>query len=201
MRRILLFPIVLGFLCTSVALAKSPDPYEVIDKQTQAEAVMRDVVATMGSRFGLRITTPVQIHLVEAKEMDKLFSGSPYHGAEIGLYTGISNGKHQLYVMKGWARDQCAGITAHELTHAWQTENVPADQDLVLREGFAKWVEYKYYDLIGAYTYSQQIRETADPVYGVGFFAVLDAEAAVGAPKVADLMKGAHSAKDLPKKK
>lgn len=191
----------LACLCAGAAIAKAPDPYEVIDKQAQAEGVMRDVVATMSSRFGLRLSMPVQLHLVEPKVMDELLGDSPYHGAEIGLYTGIANGKHQLYVMKGWARDYCAGITAHELTHAWQQENVPADQDLVLREGFAKWVEYKYYDLTGAYTYSQQVRETSDPVYGVGFFAVLDTEAVVGATKVADTMKNARSVKDLPKKK
>jgi hypothetical protein len=184
------------------ALAKpGGNPYEVIDKQAQADAVMKDVLATMGSSFGLRLKYPVQLYLVEPEVMDRLFKESPYKGAEVGLYTGIKNGKHQLYVMKGWGRDQCAGITCHELTHAWQAENAPLHQEQVLKEGYAMYVEYKYYDLIGAYSFSERIRQTADPVYGVGFFAVLDAESVVGPSKMADLMRQANGVKDLPKKK
>lgn len=205
MRRTSLLMCALGLaaLCGVAALAKAPDPYEIIDKQAQADGVMRDVLSLMGSRFGLRLSKPVQNHLVEPSVMDKLLEDddSPYGGAEIGLYTGMENGKHQLYVMKGWARDYCAGITAHELTHAWQEENAPPDQDDVLSEGFAMWIEYRYYDAIGAYTYSQQMRETADPVYGVGLYAILDAEAVVGQNRVADLMRTARTVKDLPKKK
>lgn len=189
----------ISFLLTGLALAKSPDPYQVIDKQPLAEEILREVQATMAQKFSLRLTKPVEIHLVEAKEMDGLVGNSPYKGAEIGLYTGVRNGKHQVYVMKGWARDYCAGITAHELTHAWQEENTPRTQEQALVEGFAKWVEYKYYDAIGAYTFADRMRSTADPVYGVGFFALMDTERAVGQAKVADTVRKAVSLSDLPK--
>ena len=199
MRRSLLI-IVIGTLLTGLVAAKAPDPYQVIDKQAQAEEVLRTVQSTMAAQFNLRLTKPVQIHLVEATEMDGLLGDSPYQGAEIGLYTGVKSGKHQVYVMRGWARDYCAGITAHELTHAWQEENAPRGQDQVLVEGFAKWVEYKYYDAIGAYSFADRMRSTADPVYGVGFFAMQDLEQVVGQSKVADTMRKAVSVKDLPKK-
>lgn len=162
---------------------------------------MREVLSTMQSRFNLRLTRQVEMHLVEAEVMDKMISQSPYKGAQVGLYTGVKSGKHQVYVMKGWGRDQCAGIVAHELTHAWQQENAPYDQDLVLKEGFAMWVEYKYFDVTGAFAYAQRIRETADPVYGVGFFAVIETEDAVGANQVAEVMRKAVKVSDLPKGK
>lgn len=188
-------------MLAGAGLAKTSNPYQIIDKQAQADSLMREVLATMASRFQLRLSKPVELHLVEASVMDKMITQSPYKGAQVGLYTGVKNGKHQIYVMKGWGRDQCAGIIAHELTHGWQEENAPRQQDRVLKEGFAMWVEYKYFDLTGAFTYSQRIRETADPVYGVGFFAVLESEEAVGASKVADLMRTAVNASELPKKK
>lgn len=190
-----------GLLLVGLAHAKAANPYELIATQAQAEDVMRSVQATMAQNWGLRLTKPVQMHLVEAEEMDKLIGDSPYAGNEIGLYTGVAGGKHQVYVMKGWARDYASGITAHELTHAWQEENTPRTQEQAIKEGFAMWIEYRYYDITGAYSYADKMRNTADPVYGVGFFAMLDTETAVGASKVADLMRRAITLKDLPKKK
>lgn len=188
-------------LIHAVPAKPAANPYQIIDQQAQAQDVLREVTGAMGSQFGMRLSKPVEIHLVEPSVMDGLLTKSPYKGAEIGLYTGVKNGKHQVYVMKGWARDMCAGITIHELTHAWQEENAPYAQNQVLKEGFAMWVEYKYFDATGAYTYAQRIRETADPVYGVGFLAVLDAESAVGASGVPPLMRKANGVEDLPKGK
>jgi hypothetical protein len=200
MKRILPAMLFALLLLAGWAQAKAPNPYELIQEQAQAEDVMRSVQATMQQQFGLRLIKPVQIHLVEPAEMDKLLGDSPYKGNEIGLYTGVRGGKHQVYVMKGWARDYAAGITAHELTHAWQEENVPAHQEQAVKEGFAMWVEYKFYDVTGAYAYADKMRDTADPVYGVGFFAIMDAERAIGQAKVADTMRRAVAIKDLPKK-
>lgn len=193
--------LVLLVSCLGSAWARSANPYEIIDKPSQADQVLREVTPVLAQQFGLTLRLPVELHLVEAKVMDKMFADSPYKGAQVGLYTGVKNGKHQIYVMKGWARDFCAGITAHELTHAWQQENVPPQQSTVVKEGFAMWVEYKYYDFIGAYTNAQRVRETADPVYGVGFFAVFDVENRLGAGKVAQTMRSAVDVKDLPNAK
>lgn len=188
-------------LLTAVAWARPANPYDVIDKQGQAQEVLQVVQGQLVSFFGMKLRIPVAIHLVEPKEMDKLLGDSPYHGAEIGLYTGVRDGRHQVYVMKGWSRDYASGITAHELTHAWQYENAPKSQDQVVKEGFAKWIEYRYYDRIGAYTYSNRELKTADPVYGVGFFAMLDAEAVLGPTKLADEMRRITTISELPKKK
>lgn len=187
-------------LCALLLLGAA-NPYEKIEKQAQAEALLNDVQANMASKFKLRLTKPVQIYLVTPQEMDKMMSKSPYKGAEVGIYTGIENGKHQVYVMNGWNRDVCSGITAHELTHAWQEENAPADQAQTVKEGFAMWVEYKFYDMIGAYTAADEMRQTADPVYGVGFFRVLEVEDVVGTAKVADTMRTASQLNQLPSKK
>lgn len=199
-----LIPFILSLLIaghlTTESLAKpTSDPYQLIDSQALARDVLQKVQGQLSSFFNMSLRTPVEIHLVEGKEMDRLLGQSPYHGAEIGLYTGITNGKHQIYVMKGWARDYASGITAHELTHAWQQENAPFNQEQVIKEGFASWIEYQYYDKIGAYSYAQRTKQQSDPVYGVGMQAMLDAEDAIGVKAMCQQMRRTVTLKDLPK--
>ncbi|MGE0490919.1 MAG: hypothetical protein AB7S38_17060 [Vulcanimicrobiota bacterium] len=176
---------------------KKRDPYEKIKTQAQADEVGKEVLADLNKLFGMRLTKPVDLHLVDPKVMDAKFASSPYKGAEIGLYTGIENGRHQVWVMEGWSRDVCQGVTAHELTHAWQTENGLNHQDQALIEGLAMWIEQRYYDHLGAYQLAENVRDTADPVYGVGIKALLALEDKVGALKVLAEVRKVRTADQL----
>ena len=179
------------------ALAKPWKPYEIVNNQPMAEALMGDMQQALVNDYGMALKHPVETHLVEAEVMDELLEESPYRGAEVGLYTGIENGRHQIYVMQEWSVDLYLGIAAHELTHAWQEENAPANQDQVVKEGFAQWIRFKVHDLTGAYQLAEDIRNLADPVYGTGFHAVLDLEQAVGNDAVVDVMRHAVNLEDL----
>jgi aminopeptidase N len=128
--------------------------------------------------------------------MDKLFSGSPYHGAEIGLY--LPGAEHNVYVMNDWGQDICSGVMAHEYTHAWQNEKCPANQELAIREGFAVWIQYKYLDKIGAGATARPLLEYEDPVYGVGIKTMLAWEDKVGAKKMVDLVQHVSKISDGP---
>ncbi len=130
------------------------------------------------SNFAIALKLPVTGLLVPAKKLDELYSGA-YRGAEVGFYHFV-NGRHEMYVMQDMDRDDCIGTTAHELVHAWQTECCPIDQDIVVKEGFARWVQYKLFDKTGAYVRAQSIKEAADPVYGVGFKKMLEWEDQLG---------------------
>jgi hypothetical protein len=181
--RHLLFTLLLLSFTTGVALARlgdPPNPYERIKDPAQAQQILTQVRADLQQMFGMIVSRPVDLHLVEGSEMDRLLSGNAYKGSEIGLYHDEPNGHHNISVMRDWSRDMCSGITAHEFTHAWQREHCPPNQDIVIKEGFARWVEAKYYDKIGAYAMVQRIREVADPVYGVGYKKMLEWESAYG---------------------
>ncbi len=179
---------------------KGPDPYEKIKTQARADDILKDVLVQLNSFFKIRLRHPVQLHLVEAKVMDEIFKNSPYRGSQIGLYTGMENGRHQVYVMTGWNRDTFEGITTHELVHAWQDENGLRHQELAMVEGLAMWIESKYYDRIGAFQKSENVRETADPVYGVGVKAMLRLEDAVGAANVTSEVRKLRSIAELERK-
>lgn len=119
------------------------------------------------NRFGISVKGPVKIIIASGEQLDSMYTGA-YKGAESGLYK-IRDGVHCLYILTGLNKDAFMGCVAHEYTHAWQRENAPRNQDDVLREGFAKWIEYKYYQSVGAYTDANRVIALADPVYGVGF--------------------------------
>ncbi len=186
-------PLILLFclLTWGVAFAKlgdKPDPYEKIEDQAKAQEVFKEVQAFLKKQWGFSLTRSIKIDLVQASVMDKLMSASPYKGNEVGLYM-MKDGQHQIYVMEGWNRDYCSGVTAHEYTHAWQAEHCPSGQDIVLKEGFANWIEMKYYDATGAYQFADNVRQEADPVYGVGVKTMMALEDKIGAKKLVELVQ------------
>jgi hypothetical protein len=182
-----LLMLTLAPVAVTARLGDPPNPYQRITDQAQAAEILAQVRAKLQTLFGMTVSVPIDLHLVEAKEMDALFGG-PYHGAEIGLYRR-RGGNHEIYVMKDWSRDMCSGIMAHEFTHAWQSENCPPNQSQVIKEGFARFVEAKYYDSIGAYASVAEIQAVGDPVYGVGYKTMLAWETKWGVPGVVKLVQ------------
>lgn len=153
--------------------------YKVISSQQELEQTAVQVRQMLISEFGIAVRLPMTVKLVTGQEMDNLYNGA-YRGAEIGLYRRVPSG-HEIYIMKDMNEDEVTGTLAHEMTHAWQAEACVPSQDIVVKEGFASWIEYKIYDKIGAYTYSNGIKAKADPVYGVGIKKMLEWEDKVGA--------------------
>lgn len=194
MRKNILFLVVfiLSFIPSIVLSA----PTDIINDSKQMDALIPKVKATLVKEFGIFIAITVDYHLVEGSEMDKIMNDSTYKGAEIGLHRFV-NGRHEIYLMKGMSEDEFCATLAHELTHAWQIERCVRSQDMIVREGFAKWIEYKYLDLIGAYALANRMKEVADPVYGVGFKKMLDLEDKVGTKEMPNKIKTIVTINDI----
>ncbi len=154
------------------------DPYKVIATQGDLDQVASTVQRLLSSFFSMTFRVPVRFLLVSGKKLDELYAGE-YRGAQIGLYRR-KGADHEIYMIEGKNKDIATGVTAHELTHAWQNENCVPGQSRVLVEGFASWIQYKVYQKTGAYILSQRMLETADPVYGVGFKRMLEWEDKLG---------------------
>jgi hypothetical protein len=180
------------------AMAQSANPPDLEKRVTtpaMADDLLKQVEAQVGSLCGLTVSGRVDLKLVDRQEMDALYRGS-YAGAEIGLYRRGPGGRHEIYVMKGLSVGMCAGIMAHEYTHAWQSEHCLPHLSPILREGFARWVEAKYCEKVGARTMLWCINEEADPisgvpepVYGVGYKTMTGWEAKWGAPGLVKLVQ------------
>ena len=192
-RKTLLFLIV--FVLSFIPSVVFSAPTDIINDPNQMEALIPKVKATLAKDFGIFIRIPVKCYLVKGEELDKVYSGT-YRGAEVGLHQ-YRNGRHEIYIMKGMSEDSFEATLAHELTHAWQVERCVPEQDKVVREGFARWIEYKYLDLIGAYVLANSVKRDADPVYGVGFKKMLELEDKVGAKNMLDKVKNIVSINDI----
>jgi hypothetical protein len=151
---------------------------KIIQTQQDFEALITEARQLLLVNFAIAVKLPVKGTLVSAQELDKLYSGV-YRGAQTGFYH-FAGDHHEIYMMTDMDRDECLATTCHEMVHAWQTEMCPRDQDVVVREGFARWVEYKMLDKIGAYYRARNLAETADPVYGVGFKKMQELEDKLG---------------------
>ena len=167
------------FLLTGVReWALAQDAYKVISTQEDFEPVIESARQLLKTYYAIVLRLPVKGSLVTGAELDALYGGA-YRGAEVGLYRYRSS-LHEIYVMKDMSKDECTATTCHELVHAWQKENCPADQDILVSEGLARWIEYKILDKTGAYTLARGLFEHADPVYGVGFKTMLEWEDKLG---------------------
>ncbi len=152
--------------------------YKIIKTDSDLADVYKESQAIMLRDFGMALRLPVKTQVVSAKKLDEMYGGI-YRGAEIGLYRYTSSG-HEIYIMEDQEKDAAMGTLIHEMTHAWQTECCPRNQETTVKEGFACWVQYKCLDKIGAYILANSIKQQADPIYGVGFKKMLEWEDKVG---------------------
>lgn len=93
-----------------------------------------------------------EVRLVDAREMKRLHESLPSlhdDGAPLGLTVTETSRerkfRHRIHLISGLDRARLAAVCAHEYTHAWLHENLPAnrrlDRDTV--EGFCELVAYK----------------------------------------------------------
>ncbi len=156
--------------------------------KTEAEfaKIYQDVLKNLGSFYGVQITAPVKVRMVNAKKLHK-------HLGKTFVPTGNADGRvlgvairskkegYTILVENGSPRMASTMTIAHELTHIWQYLNwdmaairkkYGAQQELQVYEGMAKWSEIQYAYLIGesATARREELITRARPdEYGIGF--------------------------------
>lgn len=138
----------------------------------------------MLEKFNMEVTGHVKVGLASAQRLDELYGGE-FVGQELGFYR-FEDGWHDIYIMKDLGRSRCLGTVAHELTHAWQQENCPYNQGLVLKEGLATWVEVKILQADGSYSRSIDVMRGCRGPYWEGLKLLLEIEDKGGQKAVFD---------------
>ncbi|HEY7848577.1 MAG TPA: hypothetical protein VIC27_00870 [Ktedonobacterales bacterium] len=108
----------------------------------------------------------------------------------LGFFVRIQ-GRPVIYVEAGLTRGLLLGTLAHELGHAWQSEQLGASAgalDPLVSEGFAEWVAYHTLMARGMRTLASRARERQD-VYGRGLERLLGIERAKGREAVLRLAR------------
>ena len=150
------------------------------------EQIYHSVIRNMLTFYGVRITAPVDIRMVNAKKLHKALGKTfvptgKSDGRTLGVAIRNRRGEYSILLENGSPKLQAAMTMVHELTHIWQYLNwneagilrtYGKEQNLEIYEGMAKWVEIQYAYLIGepaAAKREEMITRIRDDAYGHGF--------------------------------
>ena len=156
-----------------------------VKTEEEFREIYQEVVRNLGIFFGVRITAPVRVEMVNAKKLHRRLgkrfvpTGS-YDGRVLGVAIK-SKGGYSILVENGAPRMQSTMTMAHELIHIWQYLNWDQKQilqrygkaqELEVYEGMAKWGEIQYAYLIGetaAAKREELMTRLRQDEYGCGF--------------------------------
>ena len=152
--------------------------------------IYKNVIRNMDAFFGVRITKPVRINMVNANRLHKALGQSfvPTGNAD-GRILGVAIKSKEGYTIlmeNGAPALQSTMTMVHELTHIWQYLNWDSkeilrkygkEQNLEVYEGMAKWVEIQYAYLINEAAAGKReeiITKLRNDEYGKGFLKYLE---------------------------
>ena len=145
----------------------------------QAQALFEHVARVVTDQLGLRLNVGTDFTLVDDQHLQRLATETsliPYdgQGKVVGLF--IRKGRRRtIYILSGLPQILLIQTIAHEWAHAWQGENCPLLQNILVREGFAEWAAYKTLQTMGA-TKKMTLMEQQNGLYGKGLRQMLELE-------------------------
>ncbi len=157
----------------------------VVKSKTEVEEILQRIINNMDAFFGATIDVPVDIKIVEERKLKKKI-GVPLGQVDDQsiLILGVAvnkKGKYSVILENGAPRISLIATFVHELTHIWQYthwdnqknfKKCSKNNELLIYEGMAKWVEIQYLYLIGETNVARReeaITRSRDDEYGKGF--------------------------------
>lgn len=144
-----------------------------MDGPAEINALYKKVQDILEKEFNMRIgaSANIEISKVRGTIMGYRRSITNYYGREMAGKIGI---QHKMNVLLTLA------TLAHEYAHEWQLRKNPKLTRLVLVEGFATWVEYKFMCRIGQRDLSIKLIEGSPQIYRDGFGIMMELEKEYG---------------------
>lgn len=138
---------------------------------------------------GLIIAPLPALHIVERaellalnKEAGELVGTDAPIGPEqqhlLGYFKRV-NERRDIYIQRLLPAMLFRAVAAHELTHAWQSDNAPSNQSPLIVEGFAEWVAYRTLLVLGQQQEAARLTRR-DDLYGRGLRYFIDLEQQYG---------------------
>ncbi len=169
--------------------------FKITTEEFAAQDVVKDLAAgkkildelriDLKERFGIKVSRPVVLELVkEGKTGAYNFS---WLAESLGKYRShmmIDGRYHLVYVQSGMKKERFRAILAHELTHAFQHEAGLYSTNKALREGLARWIEYKILLQQGQKEEAGKLLKLRSWVYGRGIIQFLELEKETGEHKL-----------------
>lgn len=162
---------------------------EVIRDEVSGRMLLAEVREFLWNNFGIRVNSPVVLNLVRPGQIEyPLFQAS----GSLGKYRMYHLGEeraHLIFVVSGLKKLRFSGIVAHEYTHAFEREKGLLQHDWILREGLARWAEYKIMLESGAAKEAEKVLKIKHWMYGRGIRRILELEKVMGARQMLEYLE------------
>jgi len=184
MRAIVVLCAVLAALAAAVGISASAPP--VVSGESEALALYAQARQHL---VGMGLKIPRDIPLKYRTRDEVMVENNSTGGRTIdldGFYRPYN--PEEIWIVSGLSVPRTLGAMAHELTHAWQSTESPL-QDRKLKEGFARWIQYKVMVSQGYDEVAAGLRSEPDPDYGGGLRALLEIEERQGPAAVIEVAR------------
>lgn len=161
----------------------------VVDDRIKGNRLLEQVRRELAQEFTLHVRAPVILELV-APDSPQARKGD--HDV-LGYYRPQPWGEemvHTIFVRKDLEAPFFCGIVAHELAHAWEREIGCLTSQRALREGFARWIEYKTLLRHGARSQAGRLLRIRTWRFGRAVRGLLELEDRVGVAGVVEYIRG-----------
>jgi hypothetical protein len=147
--------------------------------------IKEQVLTFLERGMGMRITHEITYSLQDVKFLEERSKG--IHGDLNGLFYRKGD-DFNIYVLYGLRKKDLVGVLAHEMAHAWESENCRSDLPLEDLEGFAQWAAYHALSNLGYQEYARTLVH-GDNIYAVGLRRMLEIEDKSGSKAVFDYIR------------
>ncbi|MHB2021118.1 MAG: hypothetical protein ACYCW6_29640 [Candidatus Xenobia bacterium] len=151
--------------------------FETVGDHFKAK-LLEDGVRAWLAELGIEVRAPVILEFFEDGKAPSPGEDCPGHGV-VGFYRPHNlggKGAHLVYVLRNLPKGRFKAIYGHELVHAWERENGVLKGHRVLREGLARWIEYKMLLREGAPREAAKVERLTRWSWGRGIRLVLEIE-------------------------
>jgi hypothetical protein len=168
------------------------EEFEEVSDLYKARTLVAQTKELMQDSFGIILTSPVIINLYSGSEFSLKDTKRELCGV-LGQYhyenLGKNNLAHMIYIMKGLEKRRFRAVLAHEMTHAFLREAKLMNCDRYLREGFARWIEYKTLMGQGLKEDAKKILHIKTSKYGKDVEKIFRLEKKVGTQGVIEILR------------
>ena len=125
-------------------------------ERKEIQVLLKRAIQTMESQYHIKLPVGIKIKFKSAASIKKQIP-SISNGRVLGFY---SFGRRELWVERGGPEPCVLATLMHELTHAWQHENIQKDLDLMYIEGHSTFVEIECTRLLGQRAYANYLEKS-----------------------------------------
>jgi hypothetical protein len=167
--------------------------FSAVGDITKAKIVLDEARQFLRKEFSIQLRAPVIIEIFNEDEVTlaALQRRMKMHHT-VGYYKPEALGDksaHTVYVQKGLSRPRFKAVAAHEMVHAFEREAGLLRSHYSLREGFARWVEYKVLLSEGEHAEAEKLMRLRSWRTGKGIKLLLEVEKEKGVRGVLDYVR------------